>query len=142
MDELLKRLDLLEKRVAFLENGNCVKDLVSWNQSIDNFIVDNNDLDLVYRSSMIIQVIRLLKKCNEETPFLKWKRVLYTENGILTDEQLEEMFLKIENKLINLHKKIAKELKPEDFFEKAEIVYNLNIKKQFKKIKSEFLKSL
>ena len=139
-DEILKRLTLLEKQVSELKKGN--SELVDFKDAVESIMVTENDLKLSYSSSMKEQIIRILSESNKKNPFLKWKRQVYKADGLVSDEDILYMIEYVEKELIKLHKSGSKELKPEEFFEKAEIIYGLNQKKIFKKIKVELLQSL
>ena len=145
MEAILERLAALEKEVAILK-GECKgPDGYSFKEAINSICVTEHDLSLVYNSSMKKQILRLLVEFNKKTPFLKWKRVLYKyeeEWQKLTDEDVTYMIENIENSIIVLYKKVSKELKPEEFFETAEIIYGLDLNKNFKKIKAELFQSL
>ena len=145
MEAILERLVALEKEVAILK-GECKgPDGYSFKEALHSICVTEHDLSLVYNSSMKKQILRLIVEFNKKTPFLKWKRVLYKyeEEWLkLTDDDVTHMIEHVEHLFIVLYKKVSKDLKPEEFFETAEIIYGLELNKNFKKIKAELFQAL
>ena len=142
MDEILERLAMLEKQVAELKQGP--KEFYSFKEVIQSIYVTEDDLYLVYSSSMKTQIIRIISETNQQTPFLKWRGVLhkYEKEWIkLSDTDITYMMEHIEELLTVLYKKKAKEFTPDEFFQRAEVVYGFDLK-QFKKIKTELAQSL
>lgn len=149
MEAILKRLDALEKEIALLKSNSKGLDIEvevsSFKVAISNITITDKDLSLVYNSSMKKQIIRIISEFNKKYPFLKWRRVLYKYEEAwvtLEDEDIIYMIEEVEKLLIALYTQKSKELNPEKYFETAEIVYSLNLNKNFKKIKSELLQSI
>ena len=145
MDAILRRIESLEKQVAELKQMDQTGNVYSFKDSIESISITENDLDLVLASCMKTHIIRVITDTNKAKPFLKWKRILYKYDGewtLLLDEDIVYMMEYIEKIFIDLYKEKSGELNPEKFFETAEIIYGFNLKKNFKKIKTELLQSL
>ena len=142
MEQILERLAILEKQVAELKKGST--DDYSFKDVLQNITVSEADLSLVYSSSMKTQIIRIITEANKETPFLKWRGVLhkYEKEWIkINDADITYMMERVEERLIILHKTKAKEFTAEEFFQRAEVIYGLDLK-QIKKFKTELSQSL
>lgn len=148
MEELLARIVALEQKVAELSNSNSNANSnvnANFKTTINNICITESDLELVYKTSMKTQIIRIISDVNKNESCLKWKKIMYKYEGDwvkLTDDDITYMIEHVENLLISLYKQISNALNPDEFFEKAEIIYGLDLKKHFKKIKAELLQSL
>jgi hypothetical protein len=138
--EILERLVLLEKEVELLKAS---KKEHNYHEVMNNIHITDTDLHLVYQSSMLPHIIRILVETNTRTPFLKMKKKLckYENEWIaMTDYDIENMIKYVERLFIQLHSKYAINYSPEDFFEKVKPIYGLNV--NVRKIKSELINSL
>ena len=138
--DILERLTLLEKEVALLKASQ--RDH-NFHEVMHALVITDEDLQLVYQSSMLPHIIRILLETNQRTPFLKLKRKLckYENEWIpMSDYDIENMVKHIERLFIQLHSRYAGSYSPEDFFEKVKPIYGLKI--NVKKIKSELMNSL
>jgi hypothetical protein len=144
MEEILERLNFLEKRLAILEKreqSNCN----NFKDTIVGIQLTEDDVSSALQSSIEEQIIRLLVEANNKTPFLKLKKILYKFDNDwvkLSDDDFKYMFEYIEYKLITLYKLRTHSFGSEEFFEKNKIMYGLNFNKNNKRIKSLFLQSL
>jgi len=148
MEQLLERIEQLEKRVLFLENQkvNENKDLNDFKESIKLIKISNDNLINIFNTTFEEELIKILVQFNIKTPFLQYKKYLYKfENGNMIkveDEDYKYIFGYVEYLIIKEFHQYSLTLKSDDFFEKNKIIYGLNLSKNFKKIKSLFLQSL
>ena len=144
MEEIIERLNFLEKRVAILEKreqSNCN----NFKETIVGIQLTEDDVSSALQSSVEEQIIRLLVEANNKTPFLKLKKILYKFDNDwvkMSDDDFKYMFEYIEYQLITLYKIRIHTFGSEEFFEKNKIMYGLNFNKNNKRIKSLFLQSL
>ena len=144
MEEIIERLNFLEKRVAILEKreqSNCN----NFKETIVGIQLTEDDVSSALQSSVEEQIIRLLVEANNKTPFLKLKKILYKFDNDwvkMSDDDFKYMFEYIEYQLITLYKLRIHTFGSEEFFEKNKIMYGLNFNKNNKRIKSLFLQSL
>jgi len=144
MEEILERLNFLEKRLAILEKreqSNCN----NFKDTIVGIQLTEDDVSSALQSSVEEQIIRLLVEANNKTPFLKLKKILYKFDNDwvkMSDDDFKYMFEYIEYQLITLYKLRIHTFGSEEFFEKNKIMYGLNFNKNNKRIKSLFLQSL
>jgi hypothetical protein len=143
MEEILARLEILEKKIAILE-----KPQTSYNfkDVIKGIIVRDLDITEIIQTNMEQHIIKIINNTNKSTPFLKLKRTVYKfekdEWIKLSDEDITYMFEYIEYLLITQYKNSPIATSAEDYFENNSIIYGLNLTKNFKKIKSLFVQSL
>jgi hypothetical protein len=138
--DILERLTLLEKEVALLKAS---KSDHHFHEVMHTIQVTDEDLQLVYQSSMMPHILRILLETNKRTPFLKVKRKLckYENEWIpMSDYDIENMVKHLERLFIQLHSRYAESYSPEDFFEKVKPIYGLKI--NVKKIKSDLMNAL
>jgi hypothetical protein len=143
MEEILARLEILEKKLAMLE-----KPQTSYNfkDVIKEIVVSESDVKEVLQTNMMQQIIKIINNANNASPFLKLKRTIYKcekDTWVkLSDEDITYMFEYIEYLLITQYKNSPISTSADDYFENNNIIYGLNLTKNFKKIKSLFVQSL
>jgi hypothetical protein len=147
MEQLLERLNQLEKRVQMLEGRETKQtDLNDFKETIKLITVSNENLTNIFSSSIEEEIIRILIQLNKTNLFLQYKKHVFKyENGNtlkLEEEDYKYMFQYVEFLLIKEFHQYSLQLKSDDFFEKNKIIYSLNLAKNFKKIKSLFLQAL
>jgi hypothetical protein len=139
MDAVLERLAQLEAEIAVLKASKKEYPFITFM----DIVLDKEDLDKVYASSLFEQMIRVIVKQNSMTPFIKNKKKLckYENEWIpITDNDIVYMVKHIEKMFIELHIKYSGKYSADEFFEKVDIIYGLKI--NIKKIRAELLNSL
>jgi hypothetical protein len=143
MEDILARLEILEKKIAMLEKPQTN---YNFKDVIKGIVVSDEDIKEVINSNMEKHIIKIIVNTNNNTPFLKLKRTIYKcdkDTWIkLSDDDITYMFEYIEYLLITQYKNSPISTSAEDYFENNSIMYGLNITKNFKKIKSLFVQSL
>ena len=145
MEELIKRLNDLEKRVAILENRKSSSTYGSFKETISTIVISEDNLINIFNTSMIDELIKVILDKNKEIPFLQYKKHVYKyENEMIemTDDDYKYMFEYVQYLIIKQFTEYCVKLKSDDYFEKNNIIVGLNLTKNFKKVKSLFLKSL
>ena len=148
MEQLILRIEQLEKRVAFLENkGNTqCKDMNDFKETIKLISVKSDNLINIFNTSIDAEIIKILIELNTHTPYLQYKKhVFKLENGNmvkLEDDDYKYMFEYVEYLIIKEFHTYSLTLKSDDFFEKNKLIYRLNLSKNIKKVKSLFLQAL
>ena len=143
MEDILARLEILEKKLAILE-----KPATNYNfkDVIKGIVVSDADIKEVIQTNMEQHIIKIINNTNNITPFLKLKRTIYKFDKDtlvkLSDEDITYMFEYIEYLLITQYKNSPNATSAEDYFEHNSIIYGLNFTKNFKRIKSLFVQSL
>jgi hypothetical protein len=143
MEEILARLEILEKKLAMLEKPQTN---YNFKDVIKGIVVSESDIKEVLHTSMMQHIIKIINNANNSTPFLKLKRTIYKcekDTWIkLSDEDITYMFEYIEYLLITQYKNSPNSTSADDFFDHNTIIYGLNLTKNFKKIKTLFVQSL
>ena len=143
MEEILARLELLEKKIALLEKPQTK---YNFKDVIKGIVVSDSDVKEVIQTNMAQHIIKIINSTNNATPFLKLKRTIYKfdkdELVKLSDEDITYMFEYIEYLLITQYKNSPISSSADDYFENNTIIYGLNLTKNFKKIKTLFVQSL
>ena len=146
MDVILEKIRLLEERISILEKNTTQQKSINFKESIKSIKVMPHDITVIIDSSMVTHIIKILCDANNKSHFLKMKRDLYkfedNEWSIITDNDFIYMFEYIEYLIQTEYKEYSVTLNEEDFLDTNKIIYGLNLKKNFKKIKSLFLQSL
>jgi hypothetical protein len=145
MEELLKRLNDLEKRVAILENKKSSSTYGSFKETILTITITEDNLTSIFNTSMAEEIVKIIHDKNKEIPFLQYKKHVYKyENEMIemTDDDYKYMFEYVQYLIIKCFTEYCVKLKSDDYFEKNNIIVGLNLTKNFKKVKSLFLKSL
>jgi hypothetical protein len=94
---------------------------------------------------MAEEIVKIIHDKNKEIPFLQYKKHVYKyENEMIemTDDDYKYMFEYVQYLIIKCFTEYCVKLKSDDYFEKNNIIVGLNLTKNFKKVKSLFLKSL
>jgi hypothetical protein len=139
MEEVLQRLAQLENEVAVLKASKKEYPFTSF----ENIVLEKEDLDLVYTSSLFEHIIRVIVAQNNLTPFIKNKKKLckYEDGWIpITDNDIVYMVKHVEKLFIDLHIKSSAKYSSDEFFDKVDIIYGFKI--NIKKIRSELLNSI
>jgi hypothetical protein len=143
MEEVLARLEILEKKLAMLEKPQAN---YNFKDVIKGIVVSDADVKEVIQTNMAQHIIKIINSTNNATPFLKLKRTIYKfdkdELVKLSDDDITYMFEYIEYLLITQYKNSPISSSAEDYFENNSIIYGLNLTKNFKKIKTLFVQSL
>jgi len=143
MEEVLARLEILEKKMAMLEKPQAN---YNFKDVIKGIVVSDADVKEVIQTNMAQHIIKIINSTNNATPFLKLKRTIYKfdkdELVKLSDDDITYMFEYIEYLLITQYKNSPISSSAEDYFENNSIIYGLNLTKNFKKIKTLFVQSL
>jgi hypothetical protein len=145
MEELLQRLNDLEKRVNMLEKNKNTSDYCSFKDSICSISINEDNLTSIFNTSMSDEIIKIIVNKNKETPFLHYKKVVYKyENEMIAmeDADYKYMFEYVQYLIIKKFTEYSSNLKSDEYFEKNNIILGLNLNKNFKKVKTLFLKSL
>jgi hypothetical protein len=148
MEQLLLKIEQLEKRVALLENkGNTQsKEINDFKETIKLISVNSDNLINIFNTSIDAEIIKILLELNIHTPFLQYKKhVFKLDNGNMIkveDDDYKYMFEYVEYLIIKEFHTYSLTLKSDDFFEKNKLIYSLNLSKNLKKVKSLFLQSL
>ena len=101
MEDILARLEILEKKLAILE-----KPATNYNfkDVIKGIVVSDADIKEVIQTNMEQHIIKIINNTNNITPFLKLKRTIYKFDKDamvkLSDEDITYMFEYIEYLLI------------------------------------------
>jgi len=145
MEELIKKVNDLEKRLALLENRKQNSTYGQFKETISSIVISEDNLNSIFNTSMMDEIIKIILDKNKETPFLQYKKHVYkcdTEMIEMTDDDYKYMFEYVQYMIIKQFTEYCVKLKSDDYFEKNNIILGLNLTKNFKKIKSLFLKSL
>jgi hypothetical protein len=145
MEELIKKVNDLEKRLALLENRKQNSTYGQFKETISSIVISEDNLNSIFNTSMMDEIIKIILDKNKETPFLQYKKHVYkydTEMIEMTDDDYKYMFEYVQYVIIKQFTEYCVKLKSDDYFEKNNIILGLNLTKNFKKIKSLFLKSL
>ena len=148
MDQLLKRLDELEKRIIYLESKEKIQDNIysDFKNTINTVEITDENLTNIFKTSILSEIIKIIINKNKQMPFLQYKKHVYkfeNDNMVkMDDADYKYMFEYIEYLILKLFKSYSLTLKSEDYYEKSNIIYGLKFDKNIKKIKSLFLESL
>jgi hypothetical protein len=145
MEELIKKVNDLEKRLALLENKKSSSTYGSFKDTILTISITEDNLTSIFNTSMAEEIVKIIYDKNKEMPFLQYKKHVYKyENEMIemTDDDYKYMFEYVQYLIIKHFTEYCVKLKSDDYFEKNNIILGLNLTKNFKKIKSLFLKSL
>jgi len=148
MEQLILKIEQLEKRVAFLENkGNTqCNDINDFKETIKLISVNSDNLINIFNTSIEAEIIKILLELNKTSPYLQYKKhVFKLDNGNMVkveDDDYKYMFEYVEYLIIKEFHTYSLTLKSDDFFEKNKLIYSLNLSKNLKKVKSLFLQAL
>jgi hypothetical protein len=135
----MDRIAELERELALLKASKKEYPFTTY----EDIVLEVEDLDKVYSSTLFEQIIRVIVERNNMTPFLKIKKKLckYQDEWIpASDNDITYMVKHVEKLFVDLHIKNSAKYSADEFFEKVDIIYGFKI--NIKKIRSELLNSL
>ena len=135
----MDRIAELERELALLKASKKEYPFTTY----EDIVLEIEDLDKVYASTLFEQIIRVIVERNNMTPFLKIKKKLckYQDEWIpVSDNDITYMIKHVEKLFIDLHIRNSAKYNADEFFEKVDIIYGFKI--NIKKIRSELLNSL
>jgi len=135
----MDRIAELERELALLKASKKEYPFTTY----EDIVLEIEDLDKVYASTLFQQIIRVIVERNNMTPFLKIKKKLckYQDEWIpVSDNDITYMIKHVEKLFIDLHIRNSAKYNADEFFEKVDIIYGFKI--NIKKIRSELLNSL
>ena len=135
----MDRIAELERELAILKASKKEYPFTTY----EDIVLEIDDLDKVYSSTLFENIIRVIVERNNMTPFIKIKKKLckYEDEWIpLSDNEIVYMVKHLEKLFIELHIKHSAKYSADEFFEKVNVIYGFKI--NIKKIRSELLNSL
>jgi hypothetical protein len=135
----MDRIAELERELALLKASKKEYPFTTY----EDIVLEVEDLDKVYASTLFEQIIRVIVERNNMTPFLKIKKKLckYQDEWVpVSDNDITYMVKHIEKLFIDLHIKNSAKYSADEFFEKVDIIYGFKI--NVKKIRAELVNSL
>lgn len=135
----MDRIAELERELALLKASKKEYPFTTY----EDIVLEIEDLDKAYASTLFEQIIRVIVERNNMTPFLKIKKKLckYQDEWIpVSDNDVTYMIKHVEKLFIDLHIRNSAKYNADEFFEKVDIIYGFKI--NIKKIRSELLNSL
>jgi len=135
----MDRIAELERELALLKASKKEYPFTTY----EDIVLEVEDLDKVYASTLFEQIIRVIVERNNMTPFLKIKKKLckYQDEWVpVSDNDITYMVKHIEKLFIDLHIQNSAKYSADEFFEKVDIIYGFKI--NVKKIRAELVNSL
>ena len=135
----MDRIAELERELAILKASKKEYPFTTY----EDIVLEIDDLDKVYSSTLFENIIRVIVERNNMTPFIKIKKKLCKYEGEwvpLSDNEIVYMVKHLEKLFIELHIKHSAKYSADEFFEKVNVIYGFKI--NIKKIRSELLNSL